>query len=86
MDLPQRRGAPWTIGEEHRVDRLYREEQKTIHQIAIQVARTTSAVMGRLSLMYFGKLGGVDRLPWTSEDDFENCIVVGTETTSAQQL
>ena len=71
MDLPQRRGAPWTIGEEHRVDRLYREEQKTIHQIAVQVARTTPAVMARLSLMYFGKPGGVDRLPWNSGDDVQ---------------
>ena len=71
MDLPGRHGAPWTIGEEHLVDRLYREEQKTIHQIAVQAARTTQAVMGRLSLMYFGKPGGVDRLPWNSGDDVQ---------------
>ena len=73
MDLPQRRGAPWTIGEEHRLDRLYREEQETIHQIAIQVARTTSAVMGRLSLMYFGMVAwdNVDRSPWNYEDDVQ---------------
>ena len=73
MDLPQRRGAPWTIGEEHRVDRLYREEQKTIHQIAIQVARTTEAVMGRLSFMYFGMeaWNNVDRSPWNNEDDVQ---------------
>ena len=71
MDLPGRHGAPWTIGEEHLMDRLYREEQKTIHQIAVQVARTTRAVMGRLSLMYFGKGGGVDRLPWNSGDDVQ---------------
>ena len=39
MDLPQRRGAPWAIGEEHRVDRLYREEQQTIHQIGVCLDR-----------------------------------------------
>ena len=71
MDLPRRHGAKWTIGEEHLIDQLYREEQKTIHETAVQVARATQAVRGRLSLMYFGRPGGLDRLPWNSEDDVQ---------------
>ena len=70
--LSEKRGA-WINGDEHLLDRLYRDEQKAIQEVAGKVARTSPAVMCQLTFMYFGKYvgntGGTDPLPWTMGED-----------------
>ena len=64
----------WNVEEEHALDRFYRGEQQTVHDIASRLSRTTSAVRCRLTLLYFGVRSDADSQhdlqgPWTNADD-----------------
>ena len=63
----------WNVEEEHALDRFYRGEQQTVHDIASRLSRTTSAVRIRLTLLYFGVRSDADSqrdlVPWSNADD-----------------
>lgn len=65
--------TPWTIEEEHVLDRLYRGEDKVVQDVADILGRTELITRARLTLLYFGREGATesrrDPQTWCAADD-----------------
>ena len=68
-----RTSTPWTIEEEHVLDRLYRREDKVVQDVADILGRTELITRARLTLLYFGREGATesrrDPQTWCAADD-----------------